>query len=155
VTLAPIAPVPEGPATSLAGDATDPGGEALTLEWDLGDGSHEAGGTEITHAWADDGRYTVCLTASDPSGSSARACVDVVVPNAPPLVSSSPQVTATEGLPYTYDLAASDPAGDLDPLTYWLEARPAGMTLDALTGHLTWLPSETDVCGPGPVLVRV
>jgi PKD repeat protein len=155
VTLAPIAPVPEGTAVSLTGSASDPGGDTLTLAWDLGDGSHEAGAASVTHAWADDGRYTVCLNATDPSGSTARACVDVVVTNGPPLVSSSPQGTALEGVPYTYDLAAADPAGDLDPLTYWLEARPAGMTLDALTGRLAWTPSETDVCGPTPVLVRV
>jgi RHS repeat-associated protein len=55
-------------------------------------------------------------------------------------------------VPYTYPVTAVD--SDQDPLTFSLPQGPAGMTIDASSGAITWHPTSTDV-GPHPVTVRV
>jgi hypothetical protein len=45
---------------------------------------------------------------------------------------------------FDYTLAATDPdAGDV--LTYSLDGAPAGMTIDASTGHIKWKTANKDV----------
>jgi RHS repeat-associated protein len=53
---------------------------------------------------------------------------------------------------YTYDVEASDLDGD--PLTYSLDTKPVGMTIDAATGLITW-PVSSAVAGNHQVAVRV
>lgn len=81
--------------------------------------------------------FTINVTAAPP-------------PNQQPLITSTPVTSATEGQPYVYDVDASDPdAGDT--LSYTLTQAPAGMTVDAATGVISWLPSPT----PATVSVTV
>jgi PKD repeat protein len=155
ITLAPVPPAREGQPVPLVATATDPGGQTPSLTWDFGDGGTASGEASLQHTYADDGTYTACASATDAQGATARTCAAVAVTNAPPSVASTPEAQATEGVPYVYDVTATDPAGALDPLTFWLDTRPAGMTLDALTGHLAWTPGDADVCAVHPVLVRV
>jgi len=59
----------------------------------------------------------------------------------------------TAGQPCTFQTTASDPdAGDT--LTYALDTAPAGMTIDAATGAMTWTPALAQI-GDHPVTVRV
>lgn len=53
-----------GETVELQGQATDPDGDSLTLQWDLGDGS-VVSGLAATHAYAEPRVYTVLLTATD------------------------------------------------------------------------------------------
>lgn len=63
--------------------------------------------------------------------------------NNPPIITSSPVKTATEGVQYIYDVDAID--YDNDKLSYVLLTYPAGMIIDNVTGLITWTPNATQV----------
>ncbi|MES9863930.1 MAG: putative Ig domain-containing protein [Candidatus Thiodiazotropha sp. LLP2] len=73
--------------------------------------------------------------------------------NLPPSITSTPVTAATETQTYQYDVEASDPNPG-DSLNYSLTTAPVGMAIDAITGMITWVPSETDI-GTTQVSVRV
>jgi len=59
------------------------------------------------------------------------------VVNGPPVITTSPPVTASLKEPlYTYAIAARDPDGDA--VTFVLKEGPAGMTVNPKTGQLAW-----------------
>lgn len=60
--------------------------------------------------------------------------------NQTPIITSTPITTATVGQAYSYDVDATDPDGD--SLTYFLVG-PAGMTIDFLSGLITWTPTTS------------
>ncbi len=70
--------------------------------------------------------------------------------NYAPVIHSAPVTCATAGVAYTYDVNAEDPFRDR--LTYSLVSPPAGMTIDAETGLITWTPQEY---GDYEIVVRV
>ena len=78
----------------------------------------------------------------------ATVSIDVTPVNDPPVISSSPVLTATVGVQYTYQVVASDVEND--PLSYSLTNPPAGMTISG-TGLITWTPAAA---GPQPVTVN-
>lgn len=65
----------------------------------------------------------------------------LVLQNAPPAITSTPQTSAVVGHPYTYAVAASDPDGD--SLQFELLAAPAGMRIDD-GGRLDWTPTTLE-----------
>ena len=78
----------EGSAIGFTGaGSTDPDGDALSYAWDFGDGAGGTGATP-THAYADNGTYTVQVIASDPYGAADTAAATVNVNNAPPVITS-------------------------------------------------------------------
>jgi uncharacterized protein (TIGR03437 family) len=66
---------------------------------------------------------------------------DYVTTNRGPKVISQPPEYAMYGEKLTYSIKASDPEGD--KLTYELVDGPSGMTVDANTGLLQWMPTFT------------
>jgi RHS repeat-associated protein len=86
--------------------------------------------------------YTIkVLTASDPLG------------NRSPVISSNPVFLADPAKPYTYQVVAADPdAGAV--LSYSLVTAPAGMTINATTGLVTWT-NPTVAAQPYEVIVKV
>ncbi len=86
--------------------------------------------------------YTIkVLTASDPLG------------NRSPVISSNPVFLADPAKPYTYQVVAADPdAGAV--LSYSLVTAPAGMTINATTGLVTWT-NPTAAAQPFEVIVKV
>lgn len=81
----------------LAAGSVDPDGDALTYEWDFGDGSAPASGYAVAHAWQTIGEYRLALTVSDGSLSHTRAATVRVrevpptpTPTATPLEASTP-----------------------------------------------------------------
>ncbi len=77
---------------------------------------------------------------------------DAVPVNGPPAIVSTPPTAGTENDLYTYDVEAIDP--DDDPLAFSLDAGPAGMTIDPVSGLIEWTPDTSQV-GPNTVSVRV
>jgi hypothetical protein len=70
-----------------------------------------------------------------------------------PTITSTPVLTATVGVAYSYDVNATDPnAGDV--LTYSLDTAPAGMTINAVSGLIGWTPTSAQV-GSNAVTARV
>jgi len=57
-----------GDSVSFAGSASDPDGDAVTVEWDFGDGSGSTLLVPGPHLYAAPGRFTVTLTATDAHG---------------------------------------------------------------------------------------
>src|SRR5262249_51160636 len=70
--------------------------------------------------------------------------------NRPPVFTSQPYTEAISGVPYVYQAAAVD--ADQDALTFALVSGPAGMTVDRLTGKVTWSPQPGDLGNQALVL---
>lgn len=68
-----------------------------------------------------------------------------------PSITSPPPTTATEGSLYHYPVTASDADGDA--LSYSLDVAPAGMSIDALSGLISWMPGSEQT-GPQAVTAR-
>lgn len=72
-------------------------------------------------------------------------------PGSPPRLTSTPITTAAEGALYLYQLQATDPEGTA--VAFSLEVAPAGMSVGADTGIVTWTPSAAQV-GANDVVAR-
>jgi hypothetical protein len=70
----------------------------------------------------------------------------------PPVITSQPVTAAMVAEPYVYDVEAMTLTGA--PLTYSLPVRPAGMTINATTGLISWTPAANQT-GNRNVTVRV
>lgn len=114
----------------------------------------QTGLIEWTPLNAQVGTQTVIVRAADSQGAFAEQVFAVVVANVnqPPRIVSEPVLSATELQLYSYQVQALDPdAGDR--LVYALEQAPAGMTIVAETGLLSWEP-QAGQAGTHPVMVR-
>ncbi|WP_214175990.1 Ig-like domain-containing protein [Geomobilimonas luticola] len=72
--------------------------------------------------------------------------------NYPPQITSIAPSTAVTGVPYRYQITASD--AETDPLSYTLVQAPAGMTMSA-TGLISWAPTYDQKNTSFPVTVDV
>ncbi|MCP4868225.1 MAG: PKD domain-containing protein [Proteobacteria bacterium] len=134
--------VSEGQSVAFAAGATDPGPlDSVTLTWDWGDGTPTDVGETPSHAFPDNGVFTVTITADDGDGGTDSTTTSVGVGNVPPTITTTPGATAVEGTPYVYAAAATDPAGVNDPFTWTLSLGPAGMSADPASGEVTWTPT--------------
>jgi DNA/RNA endonuclease G (NUC1) len=118
-TQPPIAAV-TGPGGSLAeGDSAtfdasgsaDPNGTVVSYAWDFGDGA-VATGVSATHTFAQDGTYTVRVTATDNDGLTDSATVAVTVTNVAPVVAALPNATLNVGETYVAAGNFTDPGAD-------------------------------------------
>jgi len=70
--------------------------------------------------------------------------------NQAPILTSTPITLAEVDELYTYNVDATDPDGDA--LTYSLDVKPSGMTIDSATGLIEWTPAAE---GDYDVVVKV
>jgi hypothetical protein len=71
-----------------------------------------------------------------------------------PVITSVPVTTATADLLYSYDVNAIDPdMGEI--LTYSLSTKPAGMTINPVTGLILWRPTSDKEGANEVVVVKV
>lgn len=99
-------------------------------------------GNGFTFAWnnVQAGTYTLAARARDDDGATQTSSTITVVVDpsqTAPTISSVPVTTAFVGTAYLYDVNA---AGTPAP-AYALDGAPAGMTIDAQTGRIDWVPS--------------
>lgn len=57
------------------------------------------------------------------------------IPNSPPVISSEPEASFSDGK-FTYTVLARDPDGD--PVDFTLRGAPPGMTIEPATGLISW-----------------
>jgi hypothetical protein len=90
------------------------------------------------------GVHEVTVQVQDGRGGSDTQTFTLIVEeiNFPPQITSSPVLNGEEGVPYYYDVAASD-ANVGSVLSFALTAKPEGMTIDSETGLITWTPLAT------------
>jgi hypothetical protein len=79
--------------------------------------------------------------------------INVSADNDAPSITSSANTTATEGVAYGYTVTATDP--ESQTLTYSLTTAPAGMTIGASSGVISWTPPQALSNYTASVTVRV
>ena len=131
--------------TVLASDPDDDGFSFSLLSGPEGLAVDASGVVTWTPGQADVGDNQIQIEVLDARGGSTihLYTLSVLNVNDPPLFSSSPQLTATEDVSYSYAAAAIDPDPD-DSFTYSLLAAPVGMAVDA-DGLLQWTPVQANV----------
>ena len=132
----------EGSPIALSLGAVDPDGEPLTYSWSFGDGV-TGSGTDLptSHAYPDNGSYTLTLTATDHHGASGTASATVTVTNVAPTVSgaSFPSPLTLHGGSVTGTIANvlfTDPGANDGPFTTTIDCGN-GTQADA-NGSCTW-----------------
>jgi RHS repeat-associated protein len=159
IVSAPVTAVNTGELYRYVVAATDPDGDALTLDLVVKpDGMTFDPGSGVV-AWrpgADDiGEHRAILRVRDGRGGVNLQSWQVTVSpvgTAPVFSTPPPTAPAVVGLPYGYHFGAQDADGDT--LTFRLTTAPDGMTIDPVTGILSWTPTAAQV-GDHPVTVIV
>ncbi|HZU34488.1 MAG TPA: putative Ig domain-containing protein, partial [Gemmataceae bacterium] len=127
---------------------TNPDGTSLTFDLPAhpaGMGVDPTTGVVFWEPTADEvGQLTVVLRVQDGNGRVALQSFQVTVSPAgsAPVITSVPPEQAVVGVTYQYRVKAQDAAGN--PLTYTLDAGPAGMSIDP-TGLLTYTATATQL----------
>ena len=100
------------------------------------------------------GNQAVVVIVSDTAGLTdiQNFTITVSPQNQAPEITSTPINLAVVGQLYQYNVNATDIDGD--SLTYRLPVAPAGMSIDSLTGLISWQTAETDI-GNHQVVVDV
>jgi CSLREA domain-containing protein len=88
--------------------STDPDNDALSYSWNFGDGT-TANTASPSHAYTDNGAYTVTLTVNDGRGGSASDTLEVIVANVAPIIDAGADLTIGKGTPVTLQGTFTDP----------------------------------------------
>lgn len=140
--------------------ATDPEDDPIAFSLAAGPSGmtvSAAGLVEWAPSASQEGLQAVSLRVADDSGLNALQNFTITVrpPNHPPTISSTPRVTAEVAALYAYQVTATDPNLPDDGLTYSLLAAPEGMTIQASTGLIQWVPQAAFADTDQSVTVQV
>ena len=118
VVVDPLAPAAriDGAYTGIEGsdvtfDGSVSSGLGLSYGWDFGDGSTGTGATP-SHAYGDNGVFTVTLTVTDQNGSTSVTTTTATIANAVPTVDPLEGATLLQGESYTSSGSFDDPGAD-------------------------------------------
>ncbi|HOG45479.1 MAG TPA: PKD domain-containing protein [Anaerolineae bacterium] len=128
VTIANVVPtveagadaaIDEGDTFTGSGSFSDPGADTWTASVDYGDGSStqplalSGKAFALSHAYAQDGAYTVAVTVNDDDGATGSDTLTVTVRNVAPAVTAAKDQTADEGTAASFSLGSfADPGLD-------------------------------------------
>ena len=153
----PVTSVTAGSAYAYTARATDPDGDAVTYSLASAPTGMTINAQSGIVAWVpalqQGGMHVVAIRATDTKGASSTQSFSVYVQlpaNNPPQITSKPTMRWAPGVPYQYQVVATDQ--DKDSLTYSLEKAPSGMAIAATTGLLTW---NMPVLGTHAVEIKV
>jgi hypothetical protein len=142
----------EAKPLTFQASASDRGtADTLSYSWNFGDGSPVVTGAKVTHAYADDGDYTVTVTVKDDAQASTQASRPVKVSNLPPVPEPVEPQSTQAGQELRVQLRATDVAGARDPLSWSLAEGPGAVSP---TGQYSWTP-PTDAAGEFVVRAKV
>jgi PKD repeat protein len=130
--------VTEGQLASFAVVPDDPGDDTVSVRWALGDGA-ESELTELQHAYADEGVYSVLLTLDDGDGGLLSVPHQVSVSNVPPTLEGQPATSVVLGGTFRFTPTVVDP-GTADTHSFELVG-PPGATVGP-SGGITWVPDR-------------
>jgi len=108
-----------------------------------------------------EGKHEITVKVTDISDVTDTQTFKITVENANdnPIIDSNPINTATEETLYTYDVSSDDDDfRTLNPSenhAYSLDIAPDGMTIDALSGIIDWVPTNEQAEGTHEVIVSV
>jgi PKD repeat protein len=98
--------------------SSDSDGVVVLFDWDFGDGTGVEGAV-VTHAYGDDGTYTVTLTVRDDDGASATDTLTVIATNMPPVADAGADQGLGKNQETVFNANAShDPDGSIVAY-YW------------------------------------
>ena len=154
ITSTPVTSGTEGVLYTYTVVSTDADGDTLTYALrsaPAGMTLSPAGVISWTPTFSQAGTHLVTVRITDPRSlyTDHTFTVTVIDVPQPPTITSTPSAFCLIGTTYTYQVTATDPNGM--PITYTLDAAPAGMTITS-NGLISWTPSAT---GSYPVTVRV
>jgi hypothetical protein len=147
------ASVREGASVEIAVEVIDEEGDRFEVSWDLdGDGTYgeNAGLLDYTFAAGmTDGRgsLSIGVSAVDVGGHRTERTRRIRIENVAPAISSTPPETASIGQNLQYVIAATDPAGPLDTLSFELVRGPSSASV--VGGVFRFVPDEGDVTPEG------
>jgi hypothetical protein len=145
IHVEPADQVTAGTEISVTPSGDDPDGDALRYRyrWTVNGQRIAASGPKLeTRRLRRGDAIQVWAVANDGAADSdpiQSAAIDVA--NAPPRIVSIPGETRSDGL-FRYEVEAEDPDRDRS-LRYRLENAPEGMTVEVLSGVITWRPIES------------
>ncbi|UJR79189.1 Internalin [Sandaracinus amylolyticus] len=136
--------IDEGREVTLQVTVTDPEGAPVTWSWDTNFdnvfGEHPGASAFTLPATATDGPSSVRIGVRASDGTETTTVYrTITVANLGPEITSFPLTSGAVRREYRYELRTSDPAGERDPITYALTARPTGMEI--VGGLITWTPT--------------
>jgi subtilase family serine protease/PKD repeat protein len=110
----------EGQTLAFAGTFDDDYPPAShTIAWDFGDGTTAAGTLAPTHAYADNGTFTVTLKVTSPAGLVGTGLLHVSVANVAPAVEAGPNQAASQGQPVAFAGSFVDPGTADTQAIHW------------------------------------
>jgi len=144
-TKPPVAAT-DGPYTSQEGSlvamsaasSTDPDGDALTYDWDFGDGG-TASSVSASHTYSQDGSYTVRLIATDIRGLADTITTTANVSNVAPAIGAFAGATLLPGETYSASGSFTDPGADTwnGTVDYGAGAGAAALSLSGMNFTLS------------------
>ncbi|WP_279244293.1 PKD domain-containing protein [Candidatus Litorirhabdus singularis] len=115
----------------------------VEYNWDFANGFTGSGPLINMTGYTEQGFFQGTLTVVDADGNTDTTTYTVVVGdiNSAPVITSVPNRGGSLGVPYRYQVLATDTEVALgDTLSYALDTAPAGMAIDEVTGLITWTP---------------
>jgi len=142
VAFDPLGSIHRGQRVTARPIAIDPDGDALEYEYTWWVGDRElANHSDVldTSRLRRGDEVRIRVVASDvTSRSNELKSAPIRVENSPPQIVSTPHNTGDASV-YRYQVEAQDPDGD-HRLRFRLEQAPPGMTIDPISGALSWTP---------------
>lgn len=155
VGLQPYGDVRPGQKITAVPQALDPDNDPLTYQytWTVNGEPRGHDRTFDTQGLRRGDKVQVRVVASDGSEESSSVASKVQrMGNSPPVITQLPPAQVSHGT-FRYAFQAKDPDGD-NNLRFFLANAPKGMSIDPITGVLTWTPDPSQA-GVHPVEVGV
>lgn len=143
ISIEPPGEIIAGMPIVVRPDGRDVDGDAVTFryEWTVGGRPVPERGPSLSTEDLQRGDVVQVTVVATDGEDESEALVSPRLPivNAAPRIVSRPSEASNDGV-FRYQVSAEDPDGDMN-LQFRLENAPEGMSIDALTGAVTWTPA--------------